>query len=125
MDTIDSFSNIVTPPDLINSRVPAVLLIDPDNREIEDLALFLKTAKESFTVYVYKNELNEPDWLQTVLNKSPTLIINTVQNDLSPIKDKLATTGDAYYYGPKNFLMNKKVLKNPIDYFSQYLVDAK
>jgi len=119
--TSQTFSHIVTAPDFIESGDHTVVIIDPTVRELEDLGLFLKTAKQSFTVYVYKVEMNNKDWLMKAIANSTTIIINSIPNELSPIKDKLAVNSEAFYYGEKNFLQNKNRLETPIDYFAAYI----
>ena len=113
----EQFSNIITPPDFINSRALSVTVIDPEMTEVEDIAFFLKTAKESFNVYVYRTEMDNEEWLKEAAAKSIAVVINTVNTDVSSIKDKLAAKKDNYYYGPKNFLMNKNRIEKPIDFF--------
>jgi len=121
MDTTNEFSNIITPPDFVASREHTVTLIDPEMGEIEDLALLLKTSKDTFNVYVYRSEMNEEDWLQEVIAKSSSVIVNTVNNDMSHYKDLLAAKNqNVWYYGPKNFLMNRNRIEKPIDYFVAY-----
>jgi hypothetical protein len=118
-NTTTEFSNIVTPPDFITPEpyVQSIALIDPEWSEIEDLAFYLKTAKKAYNVYVYRAEMNDQDWLQEVLDKAHAIIVNTVTNDQSPMKDRIAVKEATYYYGPKNFLMNKNKIEKPIDYF--------
>jgi hypothetical protein len=120
-----AFSHIVTPPDYIESTDFTVVLIDPEWSQVEDLSLLLKTADKSFTVYVYRNEMDNREWLMKAIANSSASIINTVSNELSPIKDKLAINSDAYYYGEKNFLMNKNRIEAPVDYFVDYLAKHK
>jgi hypothetical protein len=117
--TNEEFSNIVTPPDFIASRAFTILMIDPEWTEVEDVGLYLKTSKEVFTVYIYRNEMNDLKWLTEALTKAAITIVNTVDNEISPIKDKVALGKTVHYYGPKNFLMSKRKLKHPIDYFIQ------
>lgn len=124
-DTIEvkeSFSNIITPPDFINSNDHTVLLIDPEWHEIETLALFLNTAKEAFTIYTYREEMNDQVWLDRALQKSSAVIVNTINNNISTLKDRLVCNKEftVYFYGDKNFLMNNKKINSPIEYFVRY-----
>jgi hypothetical protein len=115
----EQFSNIITPPDFINSRALSITMIDPEMTEVEDVAFFLKTATETFNVYVYRSEMDNEEWLTEVVTKSTAVVVNTVNTSCSKIKDKLAVNPKTYYYGPKNFLMNKNRIEKPIDYFIQ------
>ena len=113
----DDFSNIITPPDFVKTKAHTVLLIDPEWSEIEDVAFYLKSSAEIYNVYVYRIEMNNDAWLQKAIKKSVAVLVNTVNNDISPVKDRIAVKPNAYYYGPKNFLMNKNRIEKPVGYF--------
>jgi dipeptidyl aminopeptidase/acylaminoacyl peptidase len=110
-------STIVTPPDFVDSGSPSVTLIDPDWSDVEDVAFYLKTSKKTYNVYVYRSEMGEVEWLDTAIAKSGHIIVNTINTESSSFKDKLAVKSNSYYYGPKNFLMNKNKIEKPIEYF--------
>lgn len=116
-DTKETFSSIITPPDFVKTRGYDITIVDPTTSEIEDIAFFLKTAKDTFNVYVYMSTMNDVEWFKKAAAKSIAVVINTVNTDVSSIKDKLAAKKDNYYYGPKNFLMNKNRIEKPIDFF--------
>jgi hypothetical protein len=111
------YSNIITPPDFPSDPYHSVLLIDPEWREIEDIAFFLKTATVSFNVFIYRTEMNDNKWFAEATDKVDAIVVNTVVNDISPLKDLIATRSKSHYYGPKNFLINNNRLSKPIDYF--------
>ena len=113
----EQFSNIITPPDFVKTKAENIVLIDPDWSEIEDVAFYLKSATKVYNVYVYRTEMDDLNWLHKAVSKSTAVIVNTVNTESSGIKDKLALSSTAYYYGPKNFLMNRNRLEKPIDYF--------
>lgn len=113
-------SNIITPPDFINDGSHSVLMIDPVQAEVEAVALYCSSVDVVFNIYVYLAEMNDTEWLVNVLPRVDAVIINTVPNGISGIKDKIAVQPNAYYYGPKRFLMNPKQVKNTIEYFAEY-----
>ncbi len=114
----DLYSNIITPPDFSTDTFNSVVLIDPSWDEVNTLAIFLKTADTSYNVYVYQSEMNDVQWLQSVASKvGVTIVANTSVNELSAIKDKLIVQYNAYYYGPKNFLLNHNRIEKLMDYF--------
>lgn len=118
----EEYTNIITPPDLVEDNVYTVLIIDPDWTAIEDLVLYLKTSSEKFNVYVYKAEMNDPLWLDKVIGISSVIIVDTVQNELSQIKDHMVVNNPVvWHYGIKNFLMSKQRIEAPIDYFVSVL----
>ncbi len=110
-------SNVVTPPDFVHNMLPSVLIIDPSVTEIENLAMYLATSTQCYNVYVYSMNLNDSQWLTKALSESSAVIVNTVDNEFSLFKDKLAVQKTSYYYGHKNFLMNPNRLEQPVDYF--------
>lgn len=118
---IPQYSNIITPPDFADDEegtITAVLLIDPAWREVENLALILKSSTRAFNVYVYRADMNNLQWLDQAAAKVQNIIINTVQNDISVHKDKLAILPKAVHYGEKRFLMSLDRRVNSIfDYF--------
>lgn len=113
----NTYSNIITPPDSPTEQYHSVLLIDPEWSELEDLTLFLKTSSTSYNVYLYKEEMQDEEWLDKIVKVADAVIVNTVQNEFSTTKDKIANASATYYYGNKNFLMNTNKLSKPIDYF--------
>ena len=113
-------SNFVTPPDIITAKKHTVLLIDPVWQDIEAVAMICKTIGTDFNVYIYDADMNDLEWLNTAASKSDTVVINTVPNQLTPTKDKLADLDKSHYYGPKNFLSNNKRIANPQEYFINY-----
>jgi hypothetical protein len=113
----EEFSNIITPPDFVKNKQHSVVIVDPEWTEVEDVAFYLKTSKRAYNVYVYRSEMNNEEWLSKVKAKTLHIIVNTINNDGSTVKDKLAVSKNAFYYGPKNFLMNKNKIEKPIDYF--------
>lgn len=118
----NNFSNLITPPDFIEpSARHSVLLIDPEWADVENIALFLKTSKNSFDVYLYREqEMKDTEWLTSAITRVDAVVINTDTTEISLIKDKLAVEPTSWYYGSKNFLMNKNRVEKPIDYFVQY-----
>ena len=115
-------SHIITPPDLLDVQAPAILLIDPTESEIENVAYFLKTAKNVYAVYVFCAAMHDRDWLHNIVEKAAAIVVNTESNIISPYKDKLAAmAGKVYHYGQKKFLMaNSHHIESPVDYFINY-----
>ena len=116
----EQFSNIITPPDFVKTKAENIVLIDPDWSEIEDVAFYLKSATKVYNVYVYRTEMDDLNWLHKVVSKSTVVIVNTVNNDISSVKDLLCVKPTTWYYGEKNFLMNKNRIEKPIDYFVKF-----
>lgn len=64
--------------------------------------------------------MNNLDWLNQALAVADAFVINTEPNELSPVKDHIAESLKAWYYGPKHFLMNGHSINNPEKYFQDY-----
>ena len=110
-------TNFVTPPDFINDPNYSILLIDVDTVDIETLAIVCSNYQEEFNIYVYNDTMNDLAWLTKAVAVADSIIINTIENPLSYIKDPLTDLAKSYYYGPKNFLNNNRNYKSVFDFF--------
>lgn len=110
-------TNFITPPDFVTEINHTILLIDVDPVDVETLAFLCGSHNESFNVYLYKEDLANLTWLDDAAAKADVIIINTVPNELSGVKDAYATHENAYHYGPKNFLNNTRKYDTVLDYF--------
>lgn len=119
INTNVQFSNVITPPDIVKSILHTVVIIDPTGSDIDDLVLYLNVSPNAYTVYLYRGDMNDHQWLADAMASAVAYIVNTDQSSFSAIKDKIAVDKKAWYYGPKNFLMNGNRLDKPIDYFVQ------
>ena len=110
-------TNFITPPDYVEDNQHTVLLIDADVADVETLAHLCAGHDESFNVYLYKEDMNNVEWMQDVAYRADTIIINTEENALTPLKDGLVDQLKSHHYGPKNFLGNDRKLINIYEYF--------
>ena len=110
-------TNFITPPDFVDEKNHTILLIDVDPVDVETLAFLCGSHNESFNVYLYKEDLNNLPWLAEAVTKADAIIVNTIPNHLSSIKDAYATYENAWHYGPKQFLKNTRKLNAAIEYF--------
>lgn len=117
------YSNFITPPDLLDYSFNnyTVLLIDPTEDDVSNIALLCKNVGTDFDVYIYLEQYNLLDWLETAFNKSDTVLINTSPNSISPAKDKLVQHHKAMHYGPKRFFKNDRYLTQPTEFFIKYV----
>ena len=115
------YSNFITPPDTMTEpERHTILIVDSDWPEIEAVALFCKTSKKFYNVHVYRADMDNEVWLVEQAERSEFVILNTVDSSVSRIKDKLVEQANAFYYGPKNFLMSNKKISAPIEFFSKF-----
>ena len=119
-DAVEVYTNFITPPDFVTNDNHTVVVIDATDQQLDQLAEFCRTANVSYNVYIYCNGMNETDWLNTALSEADAFVVNTVANELSPIKDHIATSTKSWYYGPKNFLGNTRQLTSLENYFQQF-----
>jgi len=117
-------SNFVTPPDLMEKTIGqhTVVMIDPPWENVEEIALFCKESKKTYDVYLYSSDMDDLEWLDKAVGLADRVIINTVQSELSPIKDMYSEKSNkALYYGPKSFfnaVLNR--IERPLDYFKYF-----
>ena len=118
---MSGYSNFITPPDVINEEKHNVLLIDAGEEQVQTIAEWCQQANSEFNVYVAEaSMLPAVDWLKQVVQTADAIIVNTVPNQLSPAKDRLAELHKSWYYGPKRFLGNNKTVTGPLEYFINF-----
>lgn len=68
-------SQLVTPPDIIQTdRV--CLLVNPHSWDVEMIMHWLKFSAEKYTIHIYYNQMEEPDWLEQVAKESEIIAVN-------------------------------------------------
>lgn len=110
-------TNFITPPDFVEEPNHSILLVDVDPVDVETLAHLCAGHDESFNIYLYKADMEETAWLDKCISRVDAIIVNTVENEFSPIKDKMVDLTKTYHYGPKNFLSNNRQYVNFLEYF--------
>ena len=110
-------TNFITPPDIVEDSQHTILLIDVDPVDVETLAHLCANHDEPFNVYLYKADMNDEQWMGDVAYRADAIIVNTIENELSPVKDSLVDLLKTFHYGPKNFLNNSRKLNNIYEYF--------
>ena len=110
-------TNFITPPDFVEDSQHTILLIDVDPVDVETLAHLCANHDEPFNVYLYKADMNNLKWMGDAAYRSDIIIINTIENELSPEKDPLVDLLKTHHYGQKNFLNNSRKLHNIYEYF--------
>lgn len=113
-------SSIITPPDFVSDFAHSVLLVDPDQSELEAIALYCASVNQNFNIYVYLAGMDDIEWLKKAAKKVQQVIVNTTTTEISIVKDSLAVNPLVIYYGPKRFLMNNNRVENPLEYFTTY-----
>lgn len=111
------YSNFVTPPDFVDDEFPSVLIIDADWNDIDNLALWCKTAPVNLNIYIYSDIMLNETWLAQAINTVDTIIMNTANSAVDHVKNQLLKAQNVWYYGDKSFLANKQKLQAPLDYF--------
>ena len=110
-------TNFITPPDFVDDPNHSILLIVVDPVDVETLAHLCAGHDESFNIYLYKEDMNETAWLDKCAARVDAIIVNTMENEFSTVKDKLIDLTKTHYYGPKNFLNNNHRYVNFLEYF--------
>lgn len=114
------YSNFVTPPDFVNEAKHTVLLVDVVDDQVQSIGMFCKHTSAEFNVYLYNANMDDMTWFSQAVDRADTIIVNTIPNQFSPLKDIIAESPKACYYGPKAHLQNPRRINNPIDYFIEY-----
>jgi len=109
-------SNLVTPPDIVNNGIHSVLLVDPEQADVDAVIRFCQYSDSVFNVYVYTPNMDDLGWLNQAVDSSDAVIVNTRTFNFRDI----CRLDKTYYYGDKVLLGNKKKLYDPLHYFAAH-----
>jgi hypothetical protein len=119
------YSNFITPPDFVNESKHTVLLIDVHDNHVQSIGKFCKHTDAEFNVYLYNTNMDDMIWFSQAVDRADVIVVNTEPNSFSPLKDLVAESAKACYFGPKRGLQNPRQINNPIDYFIEYADSSK
>ena len=114
-------SNLITPPDIVQNNSHSVMLVDPEQFEVDAVIKFCQYSSRPFNVYVYTPNMDNLVWLEQAANASDAVIVNSRSNNYN----HLCLQKNTFYYGPKNFLENPRKLDDPLHYFVSHVNDNK
>lgn len=106
-------SNLVTPPDVVNNGLHSVLLVDPEQADVDAVVRFCQYSDKAFNVYVYTPNMDNHDWLNQAVDVSDAIIVNSRTLDYKEIC-RLEKT---FYYGDTVLIGNQKKIVDPVQYF--------
>lgn len=106
-------SNLITPPDIVSNDLHSVLLVDPDQTDLDAVVRFCQYAESAFNVYVYTPNMDNKNWLDQAVDASDAVIVNSRTLDYKEIC-RLEKT---FYYGDNILLGNQKKILDPVQYF--------
>ena len=70
-------SRFITHPDLVEKESNyTITVVDATVNEIEDLAFFCKVSEQNYDVYLYKQDLDDLDWLSKITLESDKILVN-------------------------------------------------
>jgi len=84
-------SRFITYPSTVNKENNTVVLIDADVDDVERIGLFCKTSKRDHDIYLYRGDLHDLEWLNSICKQADVILINdvsqvTIQNSNSAIR---------------------------------------
>lgn len=82
-------SKLITPPDFIDST-GSILIVNASEFELATLILWLKTVNLDLNLHLYRTDMNDVNWLHTVLTGMQTVLIYTQEHSLD---DMFADSG--------------------------------
>ncbi len=113
-------SNLVTPPDILTNHSHSVLLVDPDQSDLDAVIRFCQHTDDVFNVYVYTPNMDNLDWLDQAAQACDTVIVNSQTDSYR----QLCLLDKTYYYGNRLYLENPRKILDPLHYFaSQVKID--
>lgn len=110
----NEYSNFVTPPDFVSDELHTVTVIDATTDDIELLVNLCQLGNELYNVYLYKTEMNQPDWITQAVQKSSAVIV-----DVNSSNETFCHNEKTFYYGEKTFISPATKVKGILDYFVQ------
>mgnify|MGYP000028144963 FL=1 len=110
-------TNFITPPDFVDDPNYTILIVDADPADVETLAYLCAGHDEAFNVYLYRADMDNDLWLNQAADRADTIIVNTIDNKLSSIKDHFIDFPKTYHYGPKHFLHSARRCSTLLEYF--------
>lgn len=110
-------TNFITAPDFINENEHTILIVDAAPIDIETLAFLCASHSESFDIYLYKESMEDLGWLIQAAGKANTILLNTVKNSISAVKETYAAKENVYHYGDITY-PNDRRIESVLSYFA-------
>lgn len=107
-------SNLVTPPDLLDNESHSVLLVDPEQADLDAVIRFCQHTDQTFDVYVYTPNMNNRAWLDQAATVCDAIVVNSRSDNYK----ELCLLDKTYYYGDRIYLENNQKIHDPLQYFA-------
>lgn len=107
-------SNLVTPPDIVSNNFTSVLLVDPEQTDLDAVIRFCQYADQVYNVYAYTPNMDDSTWLQQAVDACDTVIVNSRLDEFK----HLCLLDKTYYYGDRMYLENPRKIADPLHYFA-------
>ena len=107
-------SNLVTPPDIVSNGLYSILIVDPEQSELDTVIKFCQYAEQAFNVHVYTSNMENSDWLSQAVAASDAVIVNSKSNNYK----ELCLLDKTYYYGDQFYLENPRKIPDPLHFFA-------
>ena len=107
-------SNLVTPPDIVSNDLYSVLIVDPEQSELDAVIKFCQYAERAFNVYVYTSNMENLAWLDQAVAACDAVIVNSKSNNYK----ELCLLDKTYYYGDQFYLENPRKISDPLHFFA-------
>jgi len=70
-------SRFITHPDIVDKESNyTITVVDATVNEIEDLAFFCKVSERDYDVYLYKQDLDDLNWLSNITINSDKILVS-------------------------------------------------
>lgn len=105
-------SRFITYPNALDTKENhTVILVDPTESDIEDVAYFLKVTEKDFDIYLYKGELYELEYLNHIHKQTDWTFIR--QGSMVNIQN--CDQQASYNSGAELLEYFKKMVSQPVD----------
>lgn len=101
-------SQVITHPSTVKkSSNTTVVIIDADVQDVAEITAFCQTSNKEYDIYLYKYDLDDPQWLHTISSDSDAILINQYSSLVIENTSQLKKFGD------------DQQLNTPLAYFQQ------
>jgi hypothetical protein len=76
-------SNFITPPDYVET----VLIFSATEEQIKALANLIQSRDKTYNVYFYREEMNNPEWVEKIIGKAD-IVLDAKLNNLEDYFNK-------------------------------------
>jgi len=100
-------SRVITYPSVVDQSPNTIVVIDATVEEIENIVLFCQSSSKDYDIYLYRNDIDDLQWLNSVASNADYILINQTSGVI------INNTSQISQFG------SDQQLNTPLAYFQQ------